>query len=136
MVGKVAIRAEPLAAHLGDVKLLGQVPLEAVREYLGSLDVFFFPSTCEGSAGAVAEAMAAGLPVVTSPNAGSSVQHGIEGFIHPYDDVSACAHAIEELLENEARRLQFGAAARARAERLTVDAYGQELVQFLRDLLG
>ena len=59
------------AAELGlkrseDLLLLGTVPDEAIAEWYWSADAFVFPSVKEGWGLAVLEAMAAGLPVITS----------------------------------------------------------------------
>jgi glycosyltransferase involved in cell wall biosynthesis len=52
-------------------------------EYLLGCDVFVFPTWMEGSAKAVYEALAIGLPVITTPCAGSVVEDGKDGFIIP-----------------------------------------------------
>jgi len=73
-----------------------------------SATVFAFPSIEEGSALVTYEALACGLPVVTTPNAGSVVQDGIEGFIVPIQDVGALAAALERLRAD--KRLRYGEA--------------------------
>ena len=50
---------------------------------MASADVFVFPSLFEGSAVVTYEALAAGLPSVVTPSAGSVVRDGVEGFIVP-----------------------------------------------------
>ena len=52
-------------------------------------DIFVFPSLHEGSALCTYEALACGLPVITTANSGSVVRHGIDGFIVPIRDVEA-----------------------------------------------
>ena len=59
-----------------------------------------FPSLHEGSAFTVFEALASGLPVVTTPNAGSVVRDGEEGYIVPIRDVPALMDRILRLYEN------------------------------------
>jgi glycosyltransferase involved in cell wall biosynthesis len=56
------------------------------------------------------EALACGLPVLTTPNAGSVARDGIEGFIVPARDVDALARALERLRRDERLRDAMGCA--------------------------
>ena len=53
MVGPIALDAGAVARHAGAVELAGPVSRAEVPAWLEKFDVFFFPSTCEGSASAV-----------------------------------------------------------------------------------
>jgi glycosyltransferase involved in cell wall biosynthesis len=59
-------------------------------------DIFVFPSIEDGFAYVVAEAMACGLPVITTPNTGASdlVQSGVNGKVVPVQDPQAIADAV------------------------------------------
>jgi glycosyltransferase involved in cell wall biosynthesis len=114
--------------HAHDIELVGPVPRSDIAGWLQRFDAFILPSTCEGSAGAVVEAMAAGLPVVVSPNAGAPITDGVEGFVTPYDDIDAMQRHIETLAADAEKRHAMGLAARQRAGQFTVDAYGRQLV--------
>jgi glycosyltransferase involved in cell wall biosynthesis len=65
-----------------------------IRRYQTS-DLLLFPSIEDGFAFVVAEAMACGLPVITTPNTGSSdlVQPGVNGEVVPIRDARALADA-------------------------------------------
>jgi glycosyltransferase involved in cell wall biosynthesis len=95
-------------------------------------DVFTFPTIEEGSALVTYEALACGLPVVTTPNAGSVVRDGVEGLLVPIRNVEALAAALECLRADERLRREMGRAARARAEEFTWDGYGETLARVLR----
>ena len=97
-------------------------------------DVFLLPSICEGSATAVYEALAAGLPVVCTENAGSVVRDGIDGFIVPIRDGTAIAKAITTLADNVGMRAAMSESAVARAADFTVDRYGKRLLSALSSL--
>lgn len=127
MVGKVFLQARVVAAHKGAVELTGPLPRSDVPGRLAGFDLFLFPSVCEGSAGAVIEAMATGLPVLTTPNSGSPVRDGLDGFVLPPDDVTGFADRIAELARDPERRHAMGASARERVAGLTLDRYGREL---------
>lgn len=99
------------------VTLVGGVaPLE-VLAHIQEADAFVLASHQEGISNAALEAMAAGLPIVTT-NAGGmaeAVRDGIEGFVVPVRDVAALADRLERLVGAPALRTTMGAAARARA---------------------
>lgn len=62
--------------------------------------IFVFPSIEEGSAKVTYEAMAAGLPVITTENSGSVVRNGLDGFIIPIRDSEAIREKITYFYEN------------------------------------
>jgi glycosyltransferase involved in cell wall biosynthesis len=61
--------------------------------------------------------MACGVPVITTPNSGSIVQDGVEGFVVPIRDPEAIGARLLELYTHSDRRREMGLAARAAAER-------------------
>ncbi len=97
-------------------------------------DVFVFPTVEEGSALVTYEALACGLPVVTTPNAGSVVRDGVEGLIVSVRDVDALASALEHLRADEQLWLEMGRAARVRAEEFTWEQHGKLLVKNLKHI--
>jgi hypothetical protein len=120
--------AAQLSKH---VELRGIVPrAEMAAEYEWA-DVFLLPSICEGSATAIYEALAAGLPVVCTENAGSVVRDGIDGFIVPIRDSEAIAKAIATLANNVGMRAAMSESAVERAADFTVKRYGKRLLAAL-----
>ena len=81
-------------------------------------DVFVLPSAYrEGVPRVLLEAAAMGLPLVTtdSPGCHSVVEHGVNGFLVPVQDVGALSRAIARLISAPELRGQFGRASRHRA---------------------
>jgi glycosyltransferase involved in cell wall biosynthesis len=136
MVGPVHLHKSVVAQYAGNVEVVGGVPRSEVAEWLRRFDMMLFPSTCEGSAFVLMEAMFTGLPVVTSPNSGTVARHGQEGFIAPYDDINALAGYLRELVENPDRRFEMGLAARKRCEQFNLDYYSRELSALFHRLVG
>jgi glycosyltransferase involved in cell wall biosynthesis len=91
-------------------------------------DVFVFPTIEEGSALITYEALACGLPMVTTPNAGSVARDGVEGFIVPIRDVEALCQRIEQLACDSELRRALSRAARQRAEQFSWAQYQKRLV--------
>jgi len=134
MVGPVHLRRKIVADEGAEVEFVGRVARSEVAAWMERFDLYFFPSTCEGSATSTMEALAMGLPVVTSPNAGSVVRDGVEGFIRPYDDLDGQAEVIENLLRDQALRVELSQRARARAETFDLKYYSDSLATLLRGI--
>jgi glycosyltransferase involved in cell wall biosynthesis len=111
------IVAEFTAAGLAD-SLVGPEHGEQVRARLGDADVFVLPSFLEGQPIAIIEAMAAGVPVVSTTVGAipELVRDGIEGRVVEPGDIEALADALAELITQPDRRVRMGAAIRQRAE--------------------
>lgn len=109
-------------------------PRSEVPAWLARFDLIYFPTTCEGSAYALMEAMATGLPIVTSPNSGTVARQGIEGFLCPYDDLDAAAGYIDRLLTNKDLRLSMGKAAAQRYRLFNMDKYTHDLAHLMNQL--
>jgi hypothetical protein len=132
MVGSLAGLPQSVSDKLRrQIELLGPVPRPAMAAHYGWADAFLLPSLCEGSATVTYEALAYGLPVICTPNTGSVVRDGIEGFVVPIRDPNAIAGRIEELAANPERRTRMGQDARLRARDFTLEAYGQRLLAAL-----
>ena len=87
----------PLRPYLDEVEPLGRVAHSEMPARMAAADVFVFPSLFEGSAVVTYEAMACGLPSVVTPEAGSVVRDGVEGFVVAPRDVEALAARLERL---------------------------------------
>jgi glycosyltransferase involved in cell wall biosynthesis len=111
----------------------GFVPLS---DELPKNHVYVFPSTLEGSAKSVYEALACGLPVITTPDSGSIVRDGIEGYIVPPGDDDSLYTAMKDLYENEWKRVEFGENARKRALEYTWDRYARTVWDAYKKSLG
>lgn len=133
LVGPMTVPPGVLGAS-PNVSVVGTLPRSAIAERMAGWDMFVFPSTCEGSAVAVMEAMASGLPVVTSPNSGAPIRDGVEGFVRAYDDVEGLAGAVERLAGDRALRRDMGQAGREAVARQTIDAYADGLLRIFREI--
>jgi glycosyltransferase involved in cell wall biosynthesis len=102
---------------IGDrVRFLGWVDLQKISELMRSADIFVLPSYLEGLPMAIIEAMANGLPVVTTPVGAipDMITDGETGLLAPAGDVDALSGAFLRLLQSPELRAKISAAARQR----------------------
>ncbi|GIW75868.1 MAG: glycosyl transferase [Phycisphaerae bacterium] len=125
MVGPVQLDPQRVRQECGPVEIVGSVPRSQVKDWLSRFHIFFFPSTCEGCAGAVLEAMDTGLPIVSTPNSGTIVRHGTDGFIHAYDDIDGFVESIDKLVSDRNFRLNMGLNSRQCIERYDLSVVHQ-----------
>jgi glycosyltransferase involved in cell wall biosynthesis len=111
------------------LSFLGRVPRARIAEEFATADVLVLPTLAEGSASVTYEALAAGVPVITTNAAGSVVRHDVDGLIVPERDPDALAAAIEDIVEDRGRRDAMAAAARAHATQYSWRRYGERLFQ-------
>ena len=133
VVGGASPKIEALLAASGVVHL-GRIPREdTLREY-ASADVLVLPTIAEGSATVAYEAMAAGVPVITTPNAGSIITHERDGLIVPTGDHQSVVEQIDRLANDQPLRDRLADQARATAQRYRLDDYGERFVDATLDL--
>jgi glycosyltransferase involved in cell wall biosynthesis len=131
MVGPLGISVEAQQQLARHVELVGPVPRsEIARHYLWA-DVFLLPSICEGSATVCYEAMAAGLPVIATPNAGTVVRDGIDGFLVPPADAPAIAERLTRFLCDASLLRAASSQALERAAEFDISGYGARLLAAL-----
>lgn len=124
---------------LGEVvSFPGVVTGEAKHALLAEADMLVFPGLqAEGLPLVILEAMAAGLPVVSTPRGAieDAVVAGETGVIVPVGDVGALASAIGELAADAGLRARLGEAGRARyLGGFTASHAEESLVSFLREV--
>jgi len=125
VVGPDAADATLLRRELPDVIFTGDVPHGTVRRYLDEADVFLLPTLADSMARAIFEAMACGLPIITTPESGYEgiMRDGIEGFFVDGRDVEAIAERLQRLSADGDLRRRMGAAARALAEQYSWERF-------------
>ena len=118
------------------LEYIPQLPHHKIQMVFQDADIFVFPSLHEGSALSIYEALACGLPVITTPNAGSVVRNGEEGYIVPIRDVDGLIDKISILYHDRALRESMGKKARIRAEQFTWENYRKELSELMYSVIG
>ena len=135
---KLEERYKSLAGELG---IASRVHFAGVQQdpkpYYAAADVFVMASLYEPFANASMEALAMGLPVVTSTKSGAAeiLEQGKTGYVCDALDIDGFSSAIDALANHE-RRLVMGTAARTLAENFTVDAMTRQLLELYQRLLA
>ena len=130
-----------LAGEMGiadRVEFLGWVGEEIVDRELRAADIFVLPSRAENQPVAIIEAMARGLPVVSTAIGAipETVQDGTCGLIVPPAEVEPLAAALTTLARDAAMRQRMGQAGRARwQERYSIAAVADRMAARYRELI-
>ena len=112
---KIRQRAEQIGVG-GRVHLLGHVEDEVLPAIYQGAQLFLYPTLYEGFGLPVVEAMASGLPVITSnTSALKEVAEGYSQLVNPLD-VEEMANAIAECMENREHRDELAKLGKRRAE--------------------
>jgi len=100
------------------VTVLGSLSRSQVREELGLCAALGLASFQETAPMVIAEAMAAGVPVIATlaGGIGNMLDHDRTGMTSPVGDVSAFANNLASILANDEKRDEIGRAARIAAE--------------------
>ena len=115
------------------------VSRDELAQLYRSASVYVLSSDEEGLGVVILEAMASGLPVVSTDCGGpsTSVVHGETGLLVPRSDPEALASALESLFADSALRSRMGAAGRARAEEhFSLETTGKHFIDWYDRALG
>jgi glycosyltransferase involved in cell wall biosynthesis len=113
-------------------------PNSAVLELMASCDVLVLPSIVEGRALVQQEAMACGLPIIVTRNAGGEdlVEDGKAGYLIPIRDPQAIAEKLEILNRDRGLLASMGNAAKEKASQLTWATYRAKIAETVESLIS
>ena len=119
------------------IKLCPSISAEGLLNAYRAADVFVFPSLAEGFAHVLLEAMASGLPIVSTARTAAPdlIQHGREGFIVKAGSASDLAKHVEEFLRRPERVRPMGESARRRAEHFTWARFRHGIAEIVGDIV-
>jgi glycosyltransferase involved in cell wall biosynthesis len=133
----------PMRALAAELALNQRVTFLGMRDDVANLfaqaDMLVLSSDSEGSPNVILEAMAAGLPVITTPagDAGLIVKDGKTGYVVPFGDAEAMAARMLQLAAAPELRIEFGEAGRQTIQReFTTKTLAEQLLDIYRELAG
>jgi len=133
-------KTERLIRYLGiadKVKFVSGISTEQMVRYYAAATIAVVPSVYEGFGLPAGEAMACGVPVVSTDGGALPEVVGDAGVIVPAKSVDGLVEAIEQLLRDPARRDQLGAAGRERIlDKFCWDVCAQQMADYYHQVLA
>ncbi len=136
-IGDGEYRAE-LQQRLPDCRFAGYLHGDDLAREYANADLFVFPSTTETFGNVILEALSSGLPVVTVDKGAVKdlVEDGKTGHVTAANDPAQLAAAVDVLLNDEKKRLQFARNARQYALNFSWDSINGKLLDAYKKLLS
>ena len=135
-------RAEKIYRKIDQVNLGKRLVLAGFRKdipaVLAAMDIFAFPSRAEAFGLVIIEAMAAGVPVVSTRSDGvlDIIKDGVNGILVDRQNVDQLTAAVRSLIVDAKRRKELAAAGRRTIEeKFTIDRMVAETEKVYRDCL-
>lgn len=120
------------------LRLLPEVPVDAMPDWYAALDLYVAPQRWEGFGLTVLEAMASGVPVVATRVGAFEelIAPNITGVLTDPADIPSLASAIALLLDDDAKRARMAAAARPHVDQhFRIEGEAHALIRTYRRLL-
>lgn len=114
-------------------------PQEEIYKYYAASDIFAFPTMYEPFGNVHLEALASGLPVITSGNSGASeiIKNGVHGYVvEDPEDFRAIASRIESLVNNRRELDAMSNNARKLAENFTFERHIGKIRTLYNDIIS
>lgn len=110
----------------------GVLPHEEIYKYLNAADVFVLPTLKEGCCNAIIEAMACGLPIISSDlQFNKDILNNSNSILINPLDISAISRAIVQLRDNRELRERLAVGAKQSAMDLTIEKRGKRIAEYL-----
>jgi alpha-maltose-1-phosphate synthase len=135
---KAAAGCPPLENAVRKHRWIPSLSHDAMLREMLNHDVLVLPSLFEGFGLVILEAMAQGVPVITTDHtAGPDViQDDVDGFIVPIRSAEAIAEKLDLLASDPGRLMSMKAAAKSKAASLGWENYRQRLVEVAREVIA
>jgi len=136
-VGAIYIGAGPDVPDASQSRFQGTVPHDLLPELLSAADIFVLPTLAEGSCNAILEAMACGLPVVSSDGAFNDdiVDEHVAIRTDPLD-TGAIREAIRTLKDDSPLRDRMASMAVEHTKRFDINDRAARILAWLNDRIA
>ena len=127
VVGPIGISEEALKSAPNNMTFHGAISRDKAPDFFSNADIFVLPTISDGFAITQIEAMAYGLPVITTSHCGEVVSNGVDGLICEALDISELVNAIKSFLEIPERLSLMREAAKLKALQFGLTQLGENL---------
>lgn len=136
-VKTIYIGSGPLQPNGEDILFKGRLPHNEIVCYLNAADAFVLPTLAEGCCNAIIEAMACGLPIISSalPFNDEILDNNNSIRIDPYS-VDDIARAIKHLKDNPNVRKKMSEASVSKSKSLTVRTRAMNVLNFISERMN
>ncbi len=137
LAGTIEENFRPLLAQYADLKNVVYTGfIKNPEDAYAKASVFAFPSLEEGGAKVTYEAMACGLPLITTENSASVIRDGTDGFIIPIRDSRAIREKILFFYENRGEISRMGMHAAEQVTHHSWECFQKRVIDTYRRLFG
>ena len=133
VVGTIGILPGALASAPRNMTFHGSVSRDHATEWYRKNDLFVLPTLSDGFAITQLEALAHGLPLITTPNCGRVVENGRTGFVVPPRDPKSLAEAITRFVRNRDLIHQMRPHCLEAVNAYSIKAYGEGLKRLIEE---
>ena len=135
-VGALFIGSGPDEPEHPSVVFKGSVPSFKIPELLSAADIFVLPTQKEGSCNAIAEAIACGLPIVSSdiPEVKDQCDPSFSILVNPMD-VGAIRNAIGTVLNDSHRMEQMSKNALETSKKFEIGERASSILNFIKGMI-
>lgn len=117
---------------IGNVLFCGRVSHDDICVYLNAADMFVLPTQAEGCCNAIVEAMACGLPIISSDgDFNDDILDETNSIRINPNDVDQIASAIGQLIDNRELREKLGAGSLKKANKLSISKRAKDILDFV-----
>ncbi|MCX6924887.1 MAG: glycosyltransferase family 4 protein [Verrucomicrobia bacterium] len=127
VAGPIGIQDAKVRSAPANMDFLGRIQRNSTVRLYQQAHVFVLPTISDGFAITQLEAMAHGLPVITTPNCGQVVTDGVDGLIVPAANSEALAAAIGRLDANRRELVEMSRRAVEKASEFHLPKNAQEI---------
>ena len=117
-----------------DLNFLGKLEFHQLKEEYTLADSFVLPSFSEGLAGVLVEAMSAGLPIISSLNAGIDFSHKENAYVITPGNDKEIVEAMLSIIDNRVLREHLAMNSKKLADYYSIASWGERLEKVLKDI--